>query len=137
MLTLTRAVKNLSINPVISPLHPLSNKVFKLSLYVSDDDIFRNVLRLTFGVTSDKASIALSKPQGSPQCRGTIKYCHNKFTRPGPKKRSFDPGVTEATETLGGGTGTSGPNKPGLDREATGGIVLELFIRTHLQLRAG
>ena len=118
-------------------MHPLSNKVFKLSLYVSDDDIFLNVLRLTFGRTSDKALIALSKPQGSPQSRGTIKYCRNKSTTLGPKKPSFDSEETEATETLGGGTGTSGPNKPGLDREATGGIVVELFIQTHVQLRAG
>ena len=98
--------------------------MFKLSLYVSDDDIFWNVLRLAFGRTSDKASIALSKPQGSPQSRGTFKYCRYKSTTVGPKTRNFDPEETKATETAGGGTGTSGPNKPGLDREANGGIVV-------------
>ena len=50
--------QNLSNNPGISLLHPFSNKVFKISLFVSDDDIFRNVLRLTFGGTSDIDSIA-------------------------------------------------------------------------------
>ena len=117
VLTLTRAVKNLSINPGISLLHPLSNKVFKISLFVCDDDIFRNVLRSIFGRTSDIASIALTKPQGSSQSRGTIKDCRNKSTTFGPKKRSFDPEEIEVDEELEGGTQTSGPNKGGLDQK--------------------